>query len=183
MAPEAICSSWLRDYAPSVVAECRILKGWTLTSRVAMEGSADGSCCSTRSVGGASSISDDLSELDATHDCISLHGPLVSCLGLHASALLRKLVLRAELLWHCVSLNLLHVLVLPRGHAPRLYVHALRGALHRPTDPARFCIHANVCSKELPLSVSKPRRMKPPETTVVKTLRRHAGINFCPSMC
>merc|ERR1711953_878082 len=109
-----------------------------------MEGSADGSCRGTCSVGGASSISDDLSELDAAHDSIGLHRHFVSCLGLHASALLRKLVLGAELLWHCASLNLLHVLVLPRGHAPRLYVHALRGALHRPTDPACFCLHANV---------------------------------------
>merc|ERR1712062_147255 len=100
-------------------------------SWVAMEGSADGSCCSTCSVGGASRISDDLSELDAAHDSISLHRHLVSCLGLHASALLRKLVLGAELLWHCASLNLLHVHLLPRGHAPRLYVHALCGAFHR----------------------------------------------------
>jgi len=180
MAPEAICSSWFRDYAPSVVAECRILEGWTFTSRVAMEGSADGSCCSTRSVGGASSISDDLSELDAAHDSIGLHRHPVSCLGIHASALLRKLVLGAELLWHCASLDLLHVLFLPRGHAPRLYVHALRGALHRPTDSARLCIHADVRSEELPLSVSRPKRMEPWETAAVMTTCRHAGTNSGP---
>merc|ERR1711953_1280185 len=101
MGPEAICSSWFRDYAASVVAECRILEGWTFAFGIAMEGSADGSCCSTCSVGGASSVSDDLSELNAAHDSIGLHGHPVSCLGLHASAVLRKLILGADLLWHC----------------------------------------------------------------------------------
>merc|ERR1712079_669094 len=76
-------------------------------------------------------------------------------------------------------LDLLHVHLLPRGHAPRLYVHALRGALHRPTDPARLRIHAYVRNEELPLLVSRLRWMKLLETAVI-TSCRHAGINSAP---
>eukprot|EP00419_Tripos_fusus_P026721 CAMPEP_0172721760 /NCGR_PEP_ID=MMETSP1074-20121228/79813_1 /TAXON_ID=2916 /ORGANISM="Ceratium fusus, Strain PA161109" /LENGTH=88 /DNA_ID=CAMNT_0013547577 /DNA_START=376 /DNA_END=642 /DNA_ORIENTATION=+ len=88
MAPETLCSGWLCDHAAFVIAECGILEGWPVALGFALEGFADGSRRRTNSVGGASSVSDDLSELNAAHDSIGLHWHFVSCLGFHAGALL-----------------------------------------------------------------------------------------------